>query len=105
MAAPSESACFSFAMDDKYFARQGIDGLTYANRVIAVRSGREAVELHDLGVRRVGTPKIGTTSQPVDKALRTQRMFRLETDEDDHIGLVLYGMLEMMHDAPAFAHA
>jgi len=51
------------------------------------------------------TDEIPNYAFPPASSRKLQKMLGLETHEHDHVGFVLNGMFEMMHDASALAHA
>ena len=65
--------------------------------------GREPVQLDDLRPARGGHAENQHDIPPFDK-FASEGMFGLKAHEDDHVGFVLNRVLEMMHDATAFAH-
>ena len=66
--------------------------------------GREPVELDDLGPARSGHAENRDDIPPFDK-FAPEGMLGLKAHKDDHVRFVLNRVLEMMHDAAAFAHA
>ena len=93
-----------FTMDEKNLIWSRVDGPHVGQEILAIRMGREPVELDDLRPARSGYAENRHDIPPFDQ-FASEGMLGLKAHEDDHVRFVLNRMFEMMHDAAAFAHA
>src|SRR4029077_5267999 len=93
-----------FTMDEKNLNWRRVDCPHVGKEIMALRVGREPVELYDLPPPWSGHAENRHDIPSFDE-FAPEGMLGLKAHEDDHVRFVLNRMLEMMHDAPAFAHA
>src|SRR5260370_42249803 len=98
-----ESLLF-FTMDEKNLTWAWPDCPHVGQEVLAIRMGREPVELDDLGPARSGHAENLDNTPPFGK-FAPKGMLGLKAHKDYHVRFVLNCVLEMMHDAAAFSHA
>src|SRR5437868_117794 len=91
-------------MDEKNLTRAWFDCAHVGQEILAIRMGREPVELDDLNPARGGHTENRHDIPPLDN-FAPEGMFGLKAHEDDHVRFVLNRVFEMMHYATAFAHA
>src|SRR4249920_2573944 len=93
-----------FTMDEKNLTRTWPDCAHVGQEIPAIRMGREPVELDDLRPARSRHAENRHDIPPLDK-FASEGMLGLKAHEDDHVRFILNRVLEVMHDAAAFAHA
>jgi hypothetical protein len=93
-----------FTMDEKNLTGAWPHCAHIGQKILAIRMGREPVELDDLRLTLSGYTENRHDIPSFDQ-FAAEGVLGLKTHKNDHVRFVLNRMFEMMHDATALAHA